>query len=268
MTNHYIHYLKRDVKIRFPKDPSSPFYAEVQDLNEGFERPQYHITRRSSGPATRVKSGDVIWLLSCLKSPWGTLPPSLDAKFIIGDIQKLKDGRIKYIATQNSKWFPLFNSSKLLGSLWTIDNKGLDNKLINDKNKPIGFYLQSIRQLKEGEQIIKWSNRISSLDYEFISYRIVDGSKEAFLKAQNLVNQGKVVFWDRFALPRRLAERRELVSNESLDQYLLKSLKKAKVVWGIESPKYFVQTSYAQKECTIAKKLNKYKSVPVESKTR
>lgn len=267
MINHYIHYLKRDVKIRFPKDPQSPFFADVQNLDEGFECPRYHITRRKSGPSDRIKSGDVIWLLSCLKSPWGTLPPSLDAKFVIGDIQKLKDGRIKYIATQNSKWFPLFDASKLLESLWTIDNKGAIKRLIKDRDKPLGFYLQSIRQLNEGKQIVNWSDKISSLDYDFISYRIADGTKDAYWKAQDLVNQGKVVFWDRFSLPRRLAERRELVKSEALDQHLMESLKKAKKVWGIETPKYFVESSYAQKESTIAKQHNKYISVQLKGNT-
>ena len=261
MTNHYIHYLKRNVKIRFPKELDSPFYAEVQDLNDGFERPKYHITRRSQGPASRIKSGDVIWLFSCLKSPWGTLPPSLDAKFIVEDIQKLGDSRIKYIASQDSIWFPLSDASSLIEGLCTININGASSRLRKNKNKPLGYYLQCIRQLKESEQIAKWSKKILSSDYEFISYRIIDGSKEAFLKAQNLVAEGKVVFWDRFSLPRRLAERREIVSSDALDSYLLKSLKKAKVVWGIESPKYFVTTSYAQKECITAKNLNTYISV-------
>lgn len=263
MANHYIHYLKREVKIRFPKNLNNPFYAEAQNLSDGFEHPKYHITRRNTGPATRIEIGDIIWLFSTLKSPWGVLPPSLDAKFVVSKVQKLKDGRIKYYANKNSSWFPLSDASELIENLWTLDVNGKSRKLRHDASMPLGFYLQSIRQLKESDKITEWSNVVLSSDFEFISYRIIDGSKEAFIKAQNLVAQGKVVFWDRFSLPRRLAERRELVSSDSLDEYILKYLKRASVVWGIESPKYSVPSSYAQKECSLAKKLNKYKSVSV-----
>ncbi len=62
MVNHYMHYLRHDVKIRFPKDLNDPFYAEVQDLDDGFERPMYHITRRNKGPASKVRPNDIIWL--------------------------------------------------------------------------------------------------------------------------------------------------------------------------------------------------------------
>lgn len=267
MTKHYIHYLQRNVKIRFPKDLNSPFYAELQDLTDGFEHPKYHVTRRNTGPASRIETGDIIWLFSSLKSPWGTLPPSLDAKFIIDKVQKLKDGRIKYFANQSSIWFPLSDASRLIENLWTIDANGENRKLRKDQNKPLGFYLQSIRQLKESDQINKWASEVLSSAFEFISYRILDGSKEAFLKARSLVAEGKIVFWDRFSLPRRLAERRELINSDSLDKYILKSLEQALIVWGIESPEYSIPNSYAQKECRLAKKLNKYKSVPVINKT-
>jgi hypothetical protein len=265
VANHYIHYLTRDVKIHLPKNLNNPFYAEVQNLKDGFERPQYHITRRNSGPTTRIKTGDIIWLFSTLRSPWGILPPSLDAKFVVSKVKKLRDGRIKFYASQKSKWFPLSDASQLIENLWTVDANGKGRKLRLDKNKPLGFYLQSIRQLSESKNIIEWSKTILNSDLEFISYRIIDGSKEAFIKAQSLVAEGKVVFWDRFSLPRRLAERRELVDNRALDKYIFKFLKSASVVWGIESPKYSVPNSYAQKESSLAKKMNKYKSVPVRN---
>lgn len=265
MINHFIHYLTREVKSRFPKDPNDKFYAQVQGLKDGFERPMYHITRAKTGPATRVKAGDIIWLFSVLKSPWGLLPPSLDAKFVVQKIEHLDDGRIKFHANKKSRWFSLANASSIINNLKTFDTKGNEQKLQHNEEKPLGLQLESMRQLSNGNDLIIWSDSILKQDYHFISYRIIDGTKSAFKKVQSLLlnEEANVVFWDRFSLPRRLAERREIVDDESLDKYLMKNLRSRSCirVWGIESPKYSAPKSYSLKEALTAKKLDKYISV-------
>ena len=95
----------------------------------------------------------------------------------------------------------------------------------------------------------------------FISYRIADGTQQAFEKVQELLKRGNKVFWDRWCLPRRLAERRECVNDKALDAQLMSHLQMASVVWGIESPLYADVESYAQKECAAARELGTYKRV-------
>jgi hypothetical protein len=261
MPKHFIHYLTREVTAHIPKDINHPFYAENQNLQDGFERPMYHITRRNSGPVTKIKDGSVIWLFSILKSPWGMLPPSLDAKFIVERIEYLSDGRTKFHSTKNSEWYPLFDATKLIDKLKTIDNKGNEKKLRQDNGKSLGLYLQSIRELRDCNALIEWSNTIMQSKFDFISYRIKDGTKPAFIKAMHLVKNGKIVFWDRYCLPRRLAERREFIDSEVLNEYLMEKLRNSSCVWGIETQKYSEPRSYSLKEALLAKELNKYFAV-------
>lgn len=263
---HYVHYLKRRVRIRFPKDPQDQFYRHVQKLDDGFDRPVYHVTRRNIGSVKEMKDGDIIWLFSQLTSPWGHLPPALDAKFVVKKIEKLKDDSLKFHADTNSQWFRLKNAKPLIDKLYTIDQKGNQKKLHHKQEKPLGFYIQSMRKLVSGDDMELWAKKLLNDEFDFISYRIKDGTRYAFKKTKSLIDQEKTVFWDRYSLPRRLAERRELVSHEKLDEYLIQMIKNKKVanVWGIESPFYFEENCYAQKESIIAKELGKYKSVNIE----
>jgi hypothetical protein len=256
MSDHFIHYLKREITTCI-QEQSEPFYATDQHFQDGFDRPMYHITRRSSGPVRRIKNGSVIWLFSSLKSPWGTLPPSLDAKFVVERIEFLSDGRTKFCSNENSKWFPLTDASKLIDNLKTIDTKGREKKLREEK-KSLGMHLQSIRELSDPDAMLQWADRIQASKFDFISYRIKDGTKRAFFKVRTLMEEGKIVFWDRYSLPRRLVERREIVDNEILNEYLMSQINLSSCVWGIESPKYAETASYSLKEALLAKQLNKY----------
>jgi hypothetical protein len=68
-------------------------------------------------------------------------------------------------------------------------------------------------------------------------------------------------FLDRWSLPRRLAERREIVADPALDEHLMKKLEKSAYVWGIESEKYSVADSYSAKERFRAMELGTYHGV-------
>jgi hypothetical protein len=258
MPKNFIHYLIREITSRIPKEINHPFYADIQNLADGFERPLFHITRRSTGPVTKIEKGSIIWLFSTLKSPWGKFPPSLDAKIIVERIEYLSDGRIKFFSTDKSKWYPLNDATKLIDNLITVDNKGNEKKLRQNNEKSIGIYLQSIRELGDVDALIQWSENVLNSEYDFISYRIKDGTKLAFLKANKLIESGKIVFWDRYCLPRRLAERREIVDSIILDKYLMEKLENSSKVWGIETNYYSEEGSYSSKEALFAKKLNKY----------
>ena len=256
---HFIHYLRREImKSDKVAHPSS---AKAQNPEDGFDRPMFHTTQRRSGPALKIEPGSMIWLFSSLKSPWGTLPPSLDAKFIVEKIELLSDGEIKYFAAEDSQWFPLHDATVILKNLKTIDGKSKERELWKNHELPLGIYLQSIRQLSSSAELLLYEDYILNSKFDFISYRIKDGTNEAFLITEDLINKGSVVFWDRYCLPRRLVERRESVDDEKLNEYLMKMISGSAKVHGIETPLYSEKNSYSLKEAALAKSLNKYSPV-------
>ena len=263
MKNHYIHYLPRIINDRLSRKRVNDFFTLDQQLDEGFERPRFHITRSRRGPAVKIKVGDIIWLISTIKSPWGKTTPSLDAKIIVENIQITKEGHLKYIASKNSKWYPICDISKCLFQLETIDSKKRSKKLIGNTESDIGIYLQSIRQLRNFDKMEKWSKHVIGSDFHFISYRIKDGTKAAFQKTQELLENGFIVFWDRYCLPRRLSERREFVCDQKLDNYIKNKLKGSIRVWGIESKLYAQEGSYSYNEYEWAMFQKKYYPVVV-----
>jgi hypothetical protein len=120
-----------------------------------------------------------------------------------------------------------------------------------------------MRRLVSAESLQAWTGELNPEHAHFISYRICDGTHSAFLKVRNLLGKGEVVFWDRWCLPRRLAERREVVDNKALDDYLMEHLRQSKVVWGIESEKYSANGSYSAKERTEAIRLGTYRATGI-----
>lgn len=267
---HFAHYVRREIVVVDDKDKSWAWFAENQPDFQGFESPSYHMTRSTSGPATRVGKGDVIWLFSQLYSPWGRFPPSLDAKICVGAIsakptsnsQSKEVHRIRYEAEPESKWFPLFDATTLINQLRTVDGKGNSRPLLSHSERPIGQALQSMRELFTSRPLIEWEDRLDKTPPDFISYRIIDGTRLAYEKATQLVEAGKPVFWDRWSLPRRLAERREFLSDEALDTHLYRIMDQCHTVWGILTPKYGESGSYSAREMEKAKRLQKLRFYP------
>lgn len=262
MPQHFIHYVPRRIVLRFPDDPNHPWFAGVQDLGAGFSCPKFHVSRRKTGPTQQVRKGDTIWILGQIFSPWGALPPGIDARIEVKHVEKSNDGKLRFIATRHSHWFPLSDVSQVLPDLESVTGQGRINPLFKDPEAPIGRSLQSMRLLASADPLEEHLGRLSLQPVNFISYRICDGTHSAFIKTQALLAQGQTVFWDRWCLPRRLAERRELVGSEVLDRHLMKQLASAGVVWGIESPAYSEWDSYSAKEKRKAVRLGTYQSVP------
>ena len=265
MKRHYIHFIRRQVKLRYALTDSKSWFAEEQAQTSGFERPQYHITRAINGPAAEIEAGDTIWLISQLYSPWGKLPPALDARVDVKNRVKIKDvnGNLKgfrYKAASTSHWFPLANVSDVLNSLNTVQRNGKTEPLRKNSHQPIGQALQRIRKLESGEPLLAWERTLDKNGFDFVSYRLLDGNKAAFEKVSTIVNGGGAVFWDRWSLPRRLAERREILSDEALQKYIESQIKQAKIVWGINTPLYGQEGSYSATEMLLAKALKIYRS--------
>ncbi|TKG89802.1 hypothetical protein EYV94_24590 [Puteibacter caeruleilacunae] len=173
MASDFIHYVKRRIKINFPKDPNDSWFAELQKYDQGFNMPVYHVTRGINGPASVVKPGDTIWLVSQLQSPWGYLSPSLDARIDVKSIEKRRDkGNLcgfKYYASNSSRWFPLYDVSNTLHNLSTKDSKGEISSLLRNEDKPIGQSLQSMRKLTNGEPLRALEKIIDGKDLHFTS---------------------------------------------------------------------------------------------------
>jgi len=264
MPNEFIHYVKRIIVTRYPKDIDSSWFSELQEYESGFDTPVYHITRLTNWPAIVVKTGDIIWLVSQLSSPWGKLPPSIDAYIRVKSIEQKSNEcgeiKIRYNASEDSKWFPLTDATKMLFKLTVISKSGKITTPYNPEKDNLGQAFQSMKKIQTTEVIREWAEKVEKSDLHFISYRIVDGTKMAFMKTDYLLKKGLSVFWDRWSLPRRLAERRELVSDESLDLLIENRIHQAVTVWGIESPKYNEVCSYSAKEKMLATNLNKYQS--------
>lgn len=266
MRNHFIHYHQRCVRVKFPHNINDPWFAEVQASDEGFSTPKFHATRSTKGPAASVRPGDTIWLISQLYSPWGNLPPALDARIDVADceVKDYSGGRFRYRAAISSQWFPLLDCSNLLLELRTIAKNGQLHPLLKNLIQPIGYSLQSMRQLASGELLHAWERELLSKDLHFISYRIKDGTQDAFRKAESLIGEEVPFFWDRWSLPRRLAERREIVSDEKLDLYIKKIIESSTLVWGIETLEYAANGSYSLIERNFAMGLGKYRPVSLE----
>lgn len=265
----FIHYLPRQVVLRFPKKASDPWFHHYQRRHDGFERPTRHSTRRETGMAAVVQPGDRIWIVSQIFSPWGDLPPGIDACLVVASVQRRRGGGFHFMAAPSSRWFPLRDAQSLLAGLLTVNSAGDKRMLWADTRKPIGHSLQSMRRLDSAQALLDWERRSKPLPLDFVSYRIADGTALAFKTVRKLLRRGKKVYWDRWCLPRRLAERRERVSHGELDAHLMRMLRSAAVVWGIESPLYADPKSYAQRECALAQKRGAYKPVrPVRARTR
>lgn len=262
MAEHFIHYLKRKIHKNVSKKEVREFYALNQQSDEGFDRPAFHITKSKKGVATKIKPGDVIWIISIIDTPWGSSNPSLDGKIVVKKIE-ITETHIKYHAGKSSNWYNFNDITKWMHGLQTINSKESVKNLI-DANKNVGQKLQGIRRLFNPGILIKRSEELSALPYDFVSYRMKDGTEHAFSKVTELVKNGEIVFWDRYCLPRRLAERREYVDDEKLDVHLTHKIAGARQVWGIETILYKEKESYSEKEYNLAILLNKYKSVAID----
>jgi hypothetical protein len=264
MQRHFIHYIRRQVRLVYSKGEPSPWFAEMQADVAGLQGPKYHVTRSISGAAVEVEACDIIWLIGQLYSPWGHLPPAIDARIDVAVKSEIRDQRghlrgYRFQAAETSPWFPLADATELLGVLETQDRKGRISPLREQANRQIGQFLQRMRRLNSGDPLVKWESELKMRGFEFVSYRVCDGTHAAFNKVKSIVDTGRSVFWDRWSLPRRLAERREKLQDPALEAQLHEQIRQAAIVWGIESPLYGQENSYSHREMTLAKTLGKFR---------
>lgn len=263
---HYIHYVIRKVAIAPYHNSEAPWFARNQPDNQGFNAPSYHVSRDVSSPGARVCPGDHIWLILELQTPWGRFPPAIDACVQVAAVQREVRSdkstlQFKYLAASGSRWFPLHDAFPSLQALESIDSRGFRQPLLSRRDLSVGIALQSIRQLVDASPLLRLAEVIDQQGHDFISYRLADGTRAASALAKRLVSQGASVFWDRWSLPRRLAERREFVRDAALDRYITMHIETSNRVLGILSPTYDEPECYAQKERNLAQELGKFVGV-------
>lgn len=262
---HFAHYVKRAIVSAGTKiGPQDLPYAELQHKDQGFRSPAYHSVPMNSGVASRVTVGDTIWLFSQLSSPWGSLPPSLDGKIRVAATEKSEGhaGRYRFRATSDSKWYSLFSATELISELKAIDAQGNVRSLLNTPRTSIGQALQFLREISDPSPLIHHASRVEEMAPDFISYRMVDGTRAAFELAKLLLDRNRAVFWDRWSLPRRLAERDEKVESVALDIHITTTINNSRVVWGVCSSLYAVDGSYSKLEKDWATRLDKFRPYP------
>ncbi|UWM66001.1 hypothetical protein [Enterobacter sp. CP102] len=261
--NHFIHYIRRNLVVSTSKkelNTPTPFYAEEQSGRLGILAPEWHITRATQGAATRIKADDVIWIFAQLYSPWGELPPSLDAKIIVKRVESSTPGNkpvLRFIAKPESRWYPCLDAKEHLKQLRTINSKSEIAALWGNPTTPIGHFLQSMRQLESIDLMKAWEEKIDELPFDFISYRIKDGTHSAWLQMDDLIKQGRAVFWDRWSLPRRMVERLDMLEDTSLISYLYDRIDKCRAVIPVLSPMYGAPGSYSALEINYAREKGK-----------
>ena len=263
---HFAHYVKRSVVDASQQtDDALPLYVEHQPHDQGFQSPAYHSVAANSGVASRVSKGDTIWLFSQLSSPWGSLKPSLDAIIKVSEIKRPEchaSGRYRFQANDDSRWFPLFDATELISRLVAIDSQGNSRALLNTRGTSIGQALQFLREIYDPTPLLEHMIRVSETPLDFVSYRIIDGTRPAFELTKCLLDEKRAVFWDRWSLPRRLSERGENIGNKPLDSHVYFTIGSARIVWGVVSALYAASGSYSAKEKELAISLKKFKEYP------
>lgn len=262
---HFAHYIKRIVIDPRDNHDSRDFpYAEFQPEDQGFVAPAYHSVSVNSGVASRVAVGDKIWLFSQLSSPWGILPPSLDGMIRVAEIDKngRQAGRYRFSAAPDSKWHPLFCAANLIPDICTVNSEGKTRKLLHASTTAVGQALRFLREISDPRPLCYHAAQVENTPPDFVSYRIIDGTKSAFELTKHLMENKRAVFWDRWSLPRRLAERKENVGTEALDSHIKSVIQHSRVVWGVTSDLYAREGSYSLQEKELAIQLNKFRPYP------
>jgi hypothetical protein len=254
MAKHYIHYIPRHVKLRTTAEQLTDTGVEEARAALNYLQPAFHRTGMTTGIVKAVQPGDTIWLLGQLSTPWGPLGPSLDARIDVAACT-LGAKESVFLAAKTSKWFPLAQASALIAQLQLLRRNGTTAPLRPNPARPVGIYLQQMHQLANAEALCAWADAVDAQGYDFVSYRHQDGTRAAYDRTAALLNQGKAVFWDRWSLPRQLAERGQQVPETELKNHLTRLISQAKQVWGIDTNAFGEAGSFSAYERAVAEKL-------------
>ncbi len=234
-----------------------------QSADAGVSGPVFHSVRGISGAVRRVRPGDTIWWFSQLQ--WvgkRRLPPSLDARIEVAEVSDTGDGRMRFEAGPGSCWFPLWDADSLLHKLEVKSSDGAVSSLLVSPSQAAGQALRFMREVHDPGPLLKHTQAISNISHDFVSYRIDDGTELAFECVARLLDSGRSVFWDRWSLPRRLAEKGVHIDPIILESHIKTAIDQARVVWGVRSPSYGAEGTYSKLEMELAKSQGKLQHFP------
>ena len=263
MPSHFIHYLTRRIipynpDLRAELRALTParkreWFDLVQSEDGGFAMPTAHITGSNGWPTKEVCRGDVIWLFACVVYRGRRLPIGLDARIVVGGVeQEKRDGRRKFIfrAGPGSSWVLLADWSSVLerAKILLSDGRYCGLPL---PNQTFGQSLQSLRKLSDQTAEI-FETYLSSVNrpgnFDFVSYRHKDGTDAAVALVLSILKKGRSVWWDRWSLPRRLAEGREALAEEALENEIFARLAEASTVYGVVTERYDEEGAFTRLE--------------------
>jgi hypothetical protein len=234
-----------------------------QSADAGVSGPVFHSVRGISGAVRRVRPGDTIWWFSQLQ--WvgkRRLPPSLDARIEVAEVSDTGDGRMRFEAGPGSCWFPLWDADSLLHKLEVKSSDGAVSSLLVSPSQAAGQALRFMREVHDPGPLLKHTQAISNISHDFVSYRVDDGTELAFECVARLLDSGRSVFWDRWSLPRRLAEKGVHIDPIILESHIKTAIDQARVVWGVRSPSYGAEGTYSKLEMELAKSQGKLQHFP------
>ncbi len=263
---HFAHYVSRKI-TPFKKDrlarladtndeTKQRWFDLVQAKDGGFDRPCKHVTRQDDHVTQSVKPGDAIWIFSQILYRDLAFPPSLDAKIIVAEPpykqpvpwDKSK-GRTVFEAGSASFWHLL---SDWRGALQAtqLSFRNAPPAGVFEKHDHVGKALQSMKEILDPAPLLDRERELKEYGYyRFISYRHKDGLPLAARAVSDaLMSENAQIWWDRWSLPRRLAEGRELLNNKALEQHIEKKARHAASVIGIETRGYNEPGAFTDKE--------------------
>jgi hypothetical protein len=220
MTTHVLAYIKRHVAAKAAESPEKdPSVIEALTAPAGHGFGQDWLWGRH-----RRGERIVIWLVGVLRSGRRYMPPSLDARIEVVEafdrghgqappyVRRLLDTYKYAFAAEPSRsyYLPWLDASRLLQGLrfeggtspsW-LDNIRAENWSLLPRN------LQTPRVLTADDAALVegFAARARSAPVAFLSYRWDEGTEAAREVALRLSGAGVGVWWDRWSMPRSVAE--------------------------------------------------------------
>lgn len=260
---HFLTYMRRVLKtpINEEEKPSiDPIRVAVA--------PAYHTTD-DERLAKSIKPGDVFWFVTIIQVGGILLPPSIDAKFVVGsrlkrmDIDGLEDegspvGGKKFVfrPQKSSFYLPWCSAVKILeefefetagGGPGAPLPKEIGHEDESWRNWP--YRLQRSRKLSKNDALLieDWADRVRERT-AFVSYSWADGAPLAAELAKLVSNLGASVWIDHFCMPRRISRGLAFAPNKKLEGYLESVVSQASGFLAIRTPGWSREGSWCERE--------------------
>jgi hypothetical protein len=197
--------------------------------------PSGHATSASAF-AERVRADDVIWFFSSIRYANGWLAPAIDARFrVLSDPpheQRRRTGRKHFIvaAPEETEFFPWRDATNLLHRLRDPQGKRLVEGTSGVSEMLLRFQVPRTLDASSGRELEKQATlaRESSRTV-FVSYSWRNSTQRSREVVAQLGRSGFNVWWDRWCMPRRLAEGRVQVAASHLATWIVAGMTRSSI---------------------------------------